>query len=101
MHDDETASNGLQPNFSISYGRGSGGRCVSRRKIVRRRRSTGSRAAPGACRAGFPADRLALAFGQTARLVAHADQEHRLPRVLEDVDNPVLLIFEVNRLCRR
>ena len=36
---------------------------------------------------------------KSAPLVGHADQKHRLFRVLQNIDNPVGLIFEVNVLA--
>ena len=43
--------------------------------------------------------RLAGHFIQPAGLIADAHQEHGLVGVLEQVDNPLLLVFEVNRLA--
>ena len=43
---------------------------------------------------GFP-----RSLFQAPGLIADGDQEHRLPGILQQVDDPVLLIFEINRLA--
>src|SRR5271170_2184210 len=49
-------------------------------------------------RSRFGLHRLALGgIVETAHLVAHTHQKHRLFGVLQDVDDPVLLIFQINR----
>ena len=41
---------------------------------------------------------LARRIVQAAHLIAHADQEHGLLGVLENVDDALLLVLQVNRL---
>src|SRR5580704_17250344 len=57
---------------------------------------TNTRAAGAGSR--FHANRFPLDVGETARLIANANQEHRLTGVLQNIDNPFVLIFEIDRL---
>jgi hypothetical protein len=36
---------------------------------------------------------------QPLDLIAYADQKHRLPRILQQINNPVLLVFQLDRLA--
>src|ERR1700678_354453 len=57
-----------------------------------------SRAArPGTSRFRFY--RLAGRFVQAAHLIAHAHQKHGLLSVLENIDDPLLLVFQVDRFA--
>lgn len=40
-------------------------------------------------------------FVEPFRLIAYAHQEHRLTRILQKIDNAVLLVFQVNRFAVR
>src|SRR5579862_9924229 len=46
----------------------------------------------------FHANRFPFDIGEAAGLIAHANQEHRLAGVLKDVDDPLVLVFQINRL---
>ena len=49
----------------------------------------------------FHAHRLAVGVANAVRLVAHANQEHRLAGVLQQIDNPRVLILKKNRFAIR